>query len=556
MNFQRETWLLLLLVLPALLPVFLYGLRMREKVLAVFYRRSREIRRVWPATLALGLGLLGLILALARPGWNPRQEPLVRETRDVVFVLDVSRSMLARDRVPNRLENAKATIISCLDELGEEQRVGLVVFAGTTSIKCPLTTDHHFFRKALEEVGSRSVSHGGTLIGDALLKTAEKLLTEEMRGFQDVILLTDGGDQAGTVDKAIAILNEKEASLIAIGMGNDQAGTRIPASKTEAGYLLYEGREVWSRLETETLQEMVRKSKRGLLLSAGTRAIDLAEIYRQFSMHTEKKAVMVDVVERYEEGFPWMLGFAFACLIVASRPLLFVRVLPVLAVLGVFEVGAPVQAAPVAQFNEANTLYSQGDYYGAMNAYMETATASSRRDIKQRCFYNMGNCAFSMAEQPPEEEFEDEEEYFDPTVYYREAVRYYRAALDLASGDTRAAHNLELARFRIQQSEGDENADGEQSQDPNNSSESEEGEGDPSDEGEEGEGEEGDMQESDADTSDAGDLQRATSNMTDMQRQDVPPPSLTPQDLLEEEMMNNAQREKSGRKSKPVERDW
>ena len=62
MNFQRETWLLLLLVLPALLPVFLYGLRMREKVLAVLYRRSREIRRPWPAALALGLGLLGLIL--------------------------------------------------------------------------------------------------------------------------------------------------------------------------------------------------------------------------------------------------------------------------------------------------------------------------------------------------------------------------------------------------------------------------------------------------------------------------------------------------------------
>ena len=64
------------------------------------------------------------------------------------------------------------------------------------------------------------------------------------------------------------------------------------------------------------------------------------------------------------------------------------------------------------------------------------------------------------------------------------------------------------------------------------------------------------MQESDTDASDAGDMQRATSNMTDMQRQDVPPPSLTPQDLLAEEMMNNALREKSGRKSKPVERDW
>ncbi|MFT7516195.1 MAG: Ca-activated chloride channel family protein, partial [Candidatus Omnitrophota bacterium] len=137
MNFQREPWLLLLLALPVLLPVFLRGQRMGEKMRAVLFRRARVTRPIWPTTVALALGLLGLILALARPGWNPRQEPLVRETRDVVFVLDVSRSMLARDRVPNRLENAKATIISCLDELGEEQRVGLVAFAGTTSIKCP-----------------------------------------------------------------------------------------------------------------------------------------------------------------------------------------------------------------------------------------------------------------------------------------------------------------------------------------------------------------------------------------------------------------------------------
>lgn len=556
MNFQREPWLLLLLALPVLLPVFLRGQRMGEKMRAVLFRRARVTRPIWPTTVALALGLLGLILALARPGWNPRQEPLVRETRDVVFVLDVSRSMLARDRVPNRLENAKATIISCLDELGEEQRVGLVAFAGTTSIKCPLTTDHNFFRKALEEAGSGSVSHGGTLIGDALLKTVEKLLTEEMRGFQDVILLTDGGDQAGNVEKAVAALNEKEASLIAIGLGNDQSGTRIPAAaEGEAGYLLHEGREVWSRLETETLQELVGESKRGLMLSAGTRAIDLAEIYRQFSMHTEKKAVMVDVVERYEEGFPWMLGLSFACLLVATRPLLFMRVLPFLAVCLVCESGSPVQASP---YNEANTLYRTGDYYGAMNAYLDVATETSRRDLKRRCFYNMGNCAFALAEQPPEEEYEDEEEaeMFDPTVYYYEAVRYYRAALDLAADDAQAAHNLELARFRIQQAESGENADDDQSQQSNQSSESEEGEGKPSDEGDEGEGEEGDMEEADADASDAGDMERATSNMTDMQRQDVPPPSLTPQDLLSEEMMNNAQREKSGKKSKPVERDW
>ena len=187
------------------------------------------------------------------------QEQLSRETRDVVFVLDVSKSMLAQDRTPNRIENAKATILSCLDQLRSGQRVGLVVFAGTSSIKCPLTTDHRFFAGALEEVGPWSVTHGGTRIGDALLKTCEKILSDDMRGFQDVILITDGGNQEERYAEAITALNDLEASLIAIGLGSEQTGSRIPV-QGDAGesFMLHDGQEVWTKLETATLQELVQ----------------------------------------------------------------------------------------------------------------------------------------------------------------------------------------------------------------------------------------------------------------------------------------------------------
>jgi hypothetical protein len=173
----------------------------------------------------------------------------------------------------------------------------------------------------------------------------------------------------------------------------------------------------------------------------------------------------------------------------------------------------------------------------------------------------MGNCAFQMVTM--ELEFEDEEEEFQeplpPAYYYTMAIGYYRAALDINPHHARAAHNLELARRNLKAAEeGEDPSQDQQSSDQGDQGEQEEGEGDPSDSGEEGESEEGEEfdEESDSD-SDMSEQSRSTSNMTDLNNQDIPPPSVSPEQLLQEEIMNNAQREKGkGKKSKPVERDW
>ena len=151
-----------------------------------------EVRRYWKLGLLL-FSFVFLILACTRPGWNPSPKSIQRKGRDVVFLLDVSKSMLAEDLAPNRLQRAKLAILDCIERL-QGDRVAVVAFAGTAVVKCPLTLDYGYFRMMLESVTTDSVSRGGTLIGDALRKTLEDVFDDQERQFKDIILITDGED--------------------------------------------------------------------------------------------------------------------------------------------------------------------------------------------------------------------------------------------------------------------------------------------------------------------------------------------------------------------------
>ena len=137
----------------------------------------------------------------------------MKEGRDLVFILDVSNSMLAEDVIPNRLERSKIAISECIDTL-VNHRVGLVAFAGSATIKCPLTLDYDFFNTMLTKVGANSAAQGGTRIADAILKTCDKLFSDSRKGYKDIILISDGGDQGKTIDKAVEVLNEQNIKLI------------------------------------------------------------------------------------------------------------------------------------------------------------------------------------------------------------------------------------------------------------------------------------------------------------------------------------------------------
>ena len=315
--------LYLLWLLPLLLGLFLYSANRRKQLLGRLIHPDLQqklifvnpVRRRWKAALMLGaFGLL--VVGLARPAWNLKQTTITRRGRDVVFVLDVSKSMLAEDLAPNRLERAKIAIADVIDKL-QGDRVGLVVFAGTAAVKCPLTLDYGFFRMMLEDVSPDSISRGGTMIGDAIRLVLDQMLDKQEKQYKDIVLITDGEDHESFPLEAAKESAAKGVRLLIVGLGDENEGKRIPVVD-ESGrrtFMKYQGEEVWSRLDAQTLREMTLAAPGSRYLNVATGTIDLGEVYMQLIGSAGKKEMEEETIEKYEEKFQVFIGIAFLLLV-------------------------------------------------------------------------------------------------------------------------------------------------------------------------------------------------------------------------------------------------
>jgi Ca-activated chloride channel homolog len=311
--------LYLLWVLPLLIGFFLYSASRRRQLLDRFLHTDLQdrlvfvnpVRRRWKAVLLL-VGYFFLVIGLARPAWNLKQTTITRTGRDVVFVLDVSKSMLAEDLAPNRLERAKLAIADVIAKLRGD-RVGLLVFAGSAAVKCPLTLDYGFFRMMLENVSPDSISRGGTMIGDAIRVVLDQMLDKQQKKYKDIVLITDGEDHDSFPVEAAREAGEKGVRLFIVGLGDENEGKRIPVTD-ESGhrtFMKYQGREIWSRLDAETLRKMALATPGGRYLNVATGTIDLGEVYMQLIGSADKKAQAQETIEKYEEKFQIFLALGF-----------------------------------------------------------------------------------------------------------------------------------------------------------------------------------------------------------------------------------------------------
>lgn len=323
MRLNQVEMLLLLWAVPLLAAVFLYGVYRRRQASQVFaeagllkyLNQSVSVaRRRWKAAAVL-LAMVLIILALARPAWNPKPKTVSRAGRDVVFVLDVSKSMLAEDLAPSRLERAKLAIRDCL-ELLEGDRVGLVAFAGTAVVKCPLTLDYNFFRMMLDDISTESIARGGTLIGDAVRRTIDDVFDDQQKEYKDIILITDGEDHDSFPVQAAEEAGRRGVRLLAIGLGDEDQGKRIPITgeNGQRTFLKYKGEEVWTKLDADTLRKMVNNTPGGKYLNVATGAFDLGQIYQDLIASAEKKELEAKTVTLYEEKFQVFVALAFALL--------------------------------------------------------------------------------------------------------------------------------------------------------------------------------------------------------------------------------------------------
>jgi Ca-activated chloride channel family protein len=314
--------LYLLWALPVLLGLFIYGAHRKKQLVEQFIANGlhhkllfiNPVRNRWKKSLIL-IGFGFLVISLARPAWNLQETTIKRSGRDIVFVLDVSKSMLAEDLAPNRLERAKLAIGDVVDTL-QGDRVGLVVFAGSAAVKCPLTLDYGFFRMMLDTVSTGSIERGGTMIGDAIRTVLDQVLDSQEKQFKDIVLITDGEDHESFPMEAAKEAADQGIRLLIVGLGDEKEGKRIPITD-ESGrktFLKYQGREVWTKLDGNTLRRMAKVTTGGKYLPVATGTIDLGEVYLQLIASAKQKDLEEETIEKYEEKFQVFMIIAFLLL--------------------------------------------------------------------------------------------------------------------------------------------------------------------------------------------------------------------------------------------------
>jgi Ca-activated chloride channel family protein len=320
---QNVDMLQLFWLLPVLLSFLLWAAQARKKALAGFVAAPLLPGMLIPADpfrrtvklVCFLAALAAIFFSLCRPAWNKKEIPVKQSGRDVVFMLDVSRSMLAEDLVPNRLERAKLAIADAIEVL-QGDRVALVPFAGTARVSCPLTTDYAFFRMSLESTDTESVSRGSTMIGDAVRFVIEEVFDDQTSQYTDIVLITDGEDHESFPVEAARAAGERGARMIIVGLGDEAEGSRIPITDPEGRrtFLKYQGREIWTKLDAETLRRMAGVTPGGFYLPVSTGNIDLGKVYRELISTGQRREFAEKNMQGYEEKFQIFLGLALALL--------------------------------------------------------------------------------------------------------------------------------------------------------------------------------------------------------------------------------------------------
>jgi Ca-activated chloride channel family protein len=326
MNLGNDRALWLLFAVPmVLVPVYIWYFQRKATALKILASSdmlkkinvSVSLKKQILKAILLNAAFISIVIALTGPRWNPQAQKIKRQGRDVCILLDTSRSMLAEDIRPSRLERSKIAIRDLLEVL-QGDRIAIVTFAGNSTIKCPLTQDYAFVRMALADISTESTSRGGTMIGDAIRKATEDVFDKQSREYKDIILITDGEDHDSFPVQAAEKAAAEGIRIIAIGLGDENQGSRIPITGPdgEKTFMKYEGQEVWSKLDGDTLRKIVYATNGGKYLSVGPgTTLDLGQIYEGLIASAEKRELESTTMMRYDEKFQIFLALGLVLIV-------------------------------------------------------------------------------------------------------------------------------------------------------------------------------------------------------------------------------------------------
>lgn len=321
-RFAHTEYLYALIVLIALVVLYFFAIKLRsrdisrlgnpkllEKLMPGISRYKRAIKYfVGFAALAF------LILGIANPQIGTKMEEVKREGVDIIIALDVSNSMKAEDIKPNRLESAKQEITHMLDKF-QNDRLGLIVFAGDSYLQLPLTTDYSAARLILSTVDVDIVPVPGTAIGSAI-KLAMKSFAAGERKHKVIIIISDGENHEDDAVTAAKDANSDGVIVHTVGMGSPD-GVPIPVyqDNVQSGFKKdQDGNTVVTKLDEQALRQ-IAEAGGGTYIRATNQQDELDAIFKEIQT-MEKKEFGAKVFTDYEDRFQYFLATALFLLLV------------------------------------------------------------------------------------------------------------------------------------------------------------------------------------------------------------------------------------------------
>ncbi len=478
-------WVLLIAVaaVPVLALFYLRAFRTKDRLMAQFARVElfqrllpdvSRPRQVLKAVFVLA-AVAAVVVAMARPRYGYEWEDIQRKGVDIVVVLDLSTSMLAEDLEPNRLERARRELADLLDML-EGDRLGLVAFAGTSFVQCPLTVDYRAYRLFLESLHPQMMPVQGTDLGGAIA-TAVQTFDEEKLSSKAIILISDGEDNEGRGYEAAEQAAELGIKIFAIGVGGE-APAPVPDLERGGNKRDRMGEVVLTSFDEEGLKRMALVTGGGYERSTSG-DMDLEAIYRQdIKQGMEAYQIATSRTQNWKERYQWPLGLAFLLLVLESllpevrrrarRSSAAALLLVGLVTVGVAGPAAaawrnPFAPSPMRQgmeafedgefgealahfhaaqldhpddrrleFNIADSYYRLADYAAAEQSFGRVLSLGGDDDLAQQAYYNLGNTLYQQGRLD-------------------EAIEAYEQALVLDPEDEDARHNLEFVQRELEQ---------------------------------------------------------------------------------------------------------
>lgn len=303
-KFDQPQWLLLLFSLLPLFFIFFFE-RIKRIRIFKFYTAPKNIKTIhylirWFYLISVMVSLLFLVFAISAPYLEKKEKQIQNvKGEEILFLVDVSRSMLAEDVVPSRLEKVKSEVVN-FAENNKGNRYGLIAFAGDAVIKCPMTTDNWFFIQAVKQLRAGSVSRGSTSIAAALNKSIQLLPQSETgQNGRNIIIFTDGEDHEDNPVPAAKAVEAAGGRMLIIAVGDNKTGARIPVYDSDGmkSYLTYNGKEVWSKTDLTTLKKIKEKCRNCAVLPALDGNYDLEKLYHSFNAKMGAPSSITDSVE-------------------------------------------------------------------------------------------------------------------------------------------------------------------------------------------------------------------------------------------------------------------